>query len=68
VIGTLKLHRKSSTKWDIKPLDRVRTKGEKDEVYREELENLKETYAETKQDILHQEDGILYRKLKLWVP
>jgi hypothetical protein len=48
-------------------LEKVRSEGEKDEEYKKELNHLLEN-QEQEQNILHQEEGILYRKLKLWVP
>jgi hypothetical protein len=45
----------------------IRSEGEKDEEYKKELNYLLEN-EEQEQNILHQEEEILYRKLKLWVP
>jgi hypothetical protein len=54
-------------KWSTECLEKVRSEGDKDEEYKNELNHLLEN-EEQEQNILHQEDGILYRKLKLWVP
>jgi hypothetical protein len=54
-------------KWSTEFLDNVRSEGELDDKYKKELNHLLEN-GEQDQNNLHQEEGILYRKLKLWVP
>jgi hypothetical protein len=54
-------------KWSSEFLEKVRCEGEKDEEYKQELNHLLGN-EEQEQNILNQEEGILYRKLTLWVP
>jgi hypothetical protein len=51
---------------EFRVLEKVRSKGEKDEKYKTKLNHLLEN-EEQEQTIQHQEEGILYRKLKLWI-
>jgi hypothetical protein len=54
--------------WNKEILERVIIEGEKDKKYQTELEILRTEKAENDQNILHHEEGSLFRKLKLWVP
>jgi hypothetical protein len=45
----------------------VKIEGEKDKEYQKELKILRTEKEENEQNILHQEEGILLRKLNLWV-
>jgi hypothetical protein len=49
-------------------LVKVRSEGEKDEQYKKELDFSKTENEENVPNILHQEAGVLFRKLKLWEP
>jgi hypothetical protein len=65
-ISTTKL----SNKWinfNPKFLSKVKLQRENDEEYKKELDFLKTEKDENEQNILHQEDGVLFRKHKLWV-
>jgi hypothetical protein len=53
-------------KWSTEFVEKLTSEGEKDEEYKKEFNHLLEN-EEQEQNILHQEEGILYRKLKLWV-
>jgi hypothetical protein len=66
-IPTTKLSKKWIN-WDKDFLEKVRSEGEKDEEYKKELDFLETESEEKVQNILHQEDGVLFRKLKLWMP
>jgi hypothetical protein len=46
----------------------VKIEGEKDKKYQKELEILRTEKEENEQNIRHQEEGILFRKFKIWVP
>jgi hypothetical protein len=51
--------------WNKELLDRVKIEREKDKKYQKVLEILKTEKEEHEQNILHQEEGIPFRKLKL---
>jgi hypothetical protein len=46
---------------------RVKADEETDEAYKKWWKKLKQEYKEKKQNIIHQEDRILFRKLKFYV-
>jgi hypothetical protein len=54
--------------WNTELLEHLKIEGEKDKKYQKELEILRMENEENTQNILHHEEGILFRKLKLWVP
>jgi hypothetical protein len=66
-ISTTKL-RKKWINWDKDVLWKVKSEGEKDEEYKKELDFLETESEEKVQNILHQEDRVLFRKLKLGCP
>jgi hypothetical protein len=51
--------------WNKEFLERVKIDGEKDKKYQKELEILRTEKQENEQNILHQEEGILFRTLRL---
>jgi hypothetical protein len=54
--------------WDKGFIERMRIEGEKDGEYMKALEIVKRDMETEETTILHQEDGILFRKMTLWVP
>jgi hypothetical protein len=60
-----KLKEKKSLKWDLEFLKEVKIEGLKDKDYRNAFKGLKEGDLK---EILHEEDGMLFRKPTLWVP
>jgi hypothetical protein len=68
VLAAMMLQTKTWINWDKSFMERVRIDGERDAEYMEALETVQGDMETEKTTILHQEDGILFRKMKLWVP
>jgi hypothetical protein len=62
-----KLAYKRWINWDVGFLEEVKKEGSKDQDYVETLKSLGEG-GEKKENTLHQEEGVLYHKLRLLVP
>jgi hypothetical protein len=67
IIAATKLPYKRWINWNKEFLEEVKEEGAKDEEYLEALQSLGKEDEKT-ESTLHQEGGVLYRKLKLWVP
>jgi hypothetical protein len=63
----MKLPYKRCINWNKEFLKEVKKEGAKNEEYEEALKSPGKEDEKT-ESILHQEDGVLYRKLNLWVP
>jgi hypothetical protein len=63
----MKLPYKRWINWNKEFLDKVIKEGAKDEEYLKALQSLGKE-DEKMESTLHYEDGVLYRKVKLWVP
>jgi hypothetical protein len=65
LIAATKLQYKIWINWDKEFLEQVKEEGPKDQEYKKAIDSIQDEEEST--DIaLHQEEGILYRKLKLW--
>jgi hypothetical protein len=67
IIAATKLRYKKWINWNKEFLEEVKEEGAKDKEYLEALQSLGKEDEKT-ESTLHQEEGVLYRKLKLWVP
>jgi hypothetical protein len=67
IIAATKLPYKRWINWNKVFLEEVKEEGAKDEEYLEAIQSLGKEDEKT-ESTLHQEAGVLYRKLKLWVP
>jgi hypothetical protein len=67
IFAITKLPYKRWINWNKEFLEEVKTEGTKDEQYLEALQSLGKEDDKMESSV-HQDEGVLYRKLKLWVP